>query len=107
MCAHVGLNASRHDMTVNGAMSGSGERHTMYFYVHRGRLEAGASEAWWQGRVANARTLNAACVPLQIALNCAVNVLDGGSLAVGCISDMCTVSLFDTMILDRARDSRQ
>ena len=102
----AGLDAELHEITVRGSMSGSGEKHTMYFYVHRDRLTQAPIEAWWQRRVARARELGG--VSRQTVIDCARRVIDGESLAVPAqagriVSDMCTVSLLDTMILDSAR----
>ena len=103
---NAGLNAELLELAVRGAMSGSGERHALYFYVHPGRLVQGPIETWWQACKARARLLDAPGVPHSIALECASGVLNRATMAGQgglSISDMCTVSLFDTTILDGAR----
>lgn len=88
-------------------MSGSGEKHTLYFYVHRERFATAPNDAWWQQRVADATVI--ASAPRNVAIHAAARVLSGGVLgqpgAAHMIPDMLTLSLVDPAIIDAARQT--
>ena len=98
------MNAELIDDQVRGVMSGSGEQHTLHFYVHSGRLETGPDEVWWSRRVTVAGYIGWLPASEQAAAASAALLLQQNAIGgVRFIPDMCTVSLLDTAVLDTAR----
>eukprot|EP00386_Alphamonas_edax_P015793 GDKI01048255.1.p1 GENE.GDKI01048255.1~~GDKI01048255.1.p1 ORF type:complete len:271 (-),score=18.39 GDKI01048255.1:77-889(-) len=111
----AGLHAQLWPVSARASMSGSGEKHTMYFYVNQDRLAAKRQNPdgdYWSSILEDAAALNAAASKHRhVAVQCVSDVLSGKVLRSRDAADrsmfvpeLLAVTLCDSCIINAVRE---
>lgn len=106
--SYAGLDAELLDESVSGTMSGSNEKHALFFYVNRHRLANGVRmvDAAWKDMATMAASLRHLLArDPEKTKKCIARVLhtESGTARSSFVTELCTLSLLGHTILDPAR----